>query len=901
MKPHFLLSMLLFTSHHVFSNENYPVGFREFFTESESRVSVTLGNIQQAQDITAFVTYDQIRVNKDDEGYRQLIQYLTQNNVRYDVASQILSDLTQGVATDDECQGRFSSCLVSVGEHTKYVFDYDALVLRMILPTNALSHDISEDDFASPFSQNHGVIHWMNLYANTNLEGDDYATLSNDLTVGLPLGYINVESQYNSEQEFELYQALYTAELGNKTRLQFGKNRYDVTFNATDFLSNHAHLSGYSLYLASSRSLFKGNSQDYQRVYFYAPQAGQLEVYRDQQLLLNKVVAQGAQYISYAELPRGAYQLNLVLNVNGTQIVDEVRQIVNNNQYTLGEQDIDYALGLGRWEKETDPQQGYYLRGLGSYRVNDQWLLSAGTTASDSEQYYQFGGQYYLGSSVEASYSFGWFSEGDTFQLGRLSYAPFFLDYRALNQQNQQSDLSENLYGMNEYSDWGMGVSGRFLGGNGYLRLSRYESNRYSNEQNPLTANTQQNMFYGGWSTPVFSGVIDISAQYTQQKGVEDNYSVVVSWSLPLGDTFSASSLFSLNKNNEFENHNYLNMNHHSDKWSSYASLGAKTDAKNTLSTDITGTISGQTDWFKGNSYVYFDDQGRSRLSGGISGTQAFSNQGVIFSPERSKAFLHVRKEQSQADYAFSQPLKSYLSYSNRFAKSFYLEQEQVLPLKDFQSFSIKVDESGYPIELANNQQQGFVYPGDIRFFSPQVSNLNSLLLVLDDVEGEPVKDVKCEGPGCIAVEPVSGDGVFRVSYREGKTFDILSRQGMCVFAPDSTMETAKGYCLPGIEWLPMNRSMVSVKPLSEHTIGQSSWLFLGRFPEIEGKALLNELQTEQGVLIHRTVGDSLYLYVRQPQLLTKTQRDKLSDFQAILLQKDYTLDTTMRRPGQLK
>ncbi|CAH7151555.1 TcfC domain-containing protein [Vibrio chagasii] len=889
MKRYFLLSTLFFTSHHVFSNEDYPVGFRTFFTESEARVSVTLGDIQHAQDITAFVTYDRIKVVKDDEGYRGLLQYLTVANVRNDVASQILYDLSEGVTTDKECQGRFSSCLVSVGEKAKYVFDYDASVLRVILPNNALANDISEEDFASPISEHYGVIHWMNLYANTNLEGDDYVTLSNDLTAGLPLGYLNVVTQYNSEQEFEMYQALYRAELGNETRLQFGKSRYDVTFNATDFLSNHAHLSGYSLYLASSRQLFKGNRQDYQRVYFYAPQAGQIEVYRGNQLLFNRLVTQGAQYISYADLPRGAYQLNLVLNVSGTQVLNEVRQVVNNNQYTLSEQELDYVLGLGRWDKETVPEQDYYLRSLASYRADDQWLLSAGTTTTNDEQYYQLGGQYYFGSDVEANYSLGWFSKGGTFQLGRVSYAPFFLDYRALNPHNDKSRLSENLYGPYRYNDLGIGVSGQILGGNGYLRASRYESKK------SLSTATRQNMLYGGWSTALFSGIVDISAQYTQQKGVNDNYSIVVSWSLPLDDTFSVSSLVSFNQDDELENHNYLSMNHHAERWSGYASVGAKISSKNTMSTDITGTVSGSTDWFKGNSYLYLDDERRKAFSGWISGTQAFGKEGVLFSPERGNAFLQIKKSESQLNDTSSHSLKSYLSYSNRLAKSFSLDQEYVLALKDFQSFSLKIDESGYPIEIANKQQQGFVYPGDVRFFDTQVSNLSSLLLVLDDLEGKPIPEVRCEGPGCIAVEPVSDDGVFRVSYRAEKAFDIVSRQGMCIYETDISLNAAKGYCLPGLEWLPIHSSLVAAKPVSEHVLDESSWLFLGRFDRKDGKELLDYLQPIQGTLVHRIVGDSLYLYVKQLQLLTQKQREKLSDFQAILLENDYNLDISMR------
>ncbi|MBN3571806.1 TcfC E-set like domain-containing protein [Vibrio neptunius] len=879
------------------ANEVYPSGFSDFFIERKKNVAVSLGDIRQAQTISALASYEQIRVEKDDEGYRQLRQFLTRYDVKSRIVDDILTDLTQGVGIDSECQGRLATCTLEMADHAKYVFDYDTSVLRIVLPIGALDRTISEHDFASPFSENYGLIHWMNLYASSDFEDHQYVTLSNSLIGGLPLGYINIDTQYSEQYDFELYQALYTAELEGNHRLQLGKNRYSVNFNATDYLSNHAELSGLSVYLASSRNLYKSSVSDYQRIDFFAPQAGQLEVYRGEQLLFNKIINQGAQHISYAELPKGTYQLTLSLKVSGNEILRETRQVVNNNTYFINPGEWDYALGLGRWDEESTLSNRDYYRALMTYRLDDRWFLSSGLTGTSSEQYYQAGAQYYWGDQGSLDYALGAFSQGGNFQYGRFSLSPLFIDYQQLDLPSGASELSQALYGSYSYRDIGLGVSGAFLGGNGYLRIGWYESER---EASRVSVDTQQQLIYGGWSRSAFGGVFDISAQYSAQPGFDDNYSIMISWSMPLDDRYSVSSTIQVNDDGDIQNQNQLRLSQSGDNWSSYGAFGVTNNDTDQMSIDLTGSASGKSRWAKGSSYFYLNDKGDKTLSLGMSGTQAWGQQGVMFSPEKGQAFLHVAKSVTEVETE-PMPLKSYISYSDRLAKRFSLVDQQVIPLTDYQTIQLKVDDSGFPIVLDESEFETFVYPGSVLYFSPSVTYLDSSLLILDNLEGKAILDAQCLGSGCINIEPVASDGVFRVSHLKGQPFNVVSKQGLCVFDKAPNDHAAKGYCLPGLEWLGKKETVTPQNTLDNLTLLNSrigEWLFVGKFSRQQGLALLNRLKHQPDVFEYKMVGASLYLYVKNPQQLSQAQKETLAEYPLFVLDKEYSLDLSTLNSG---
>lgn len=898
MKPHALAGisccLSLMGSPYCVAANDYPSGFSEFFIEREKKVAVSLGDIRQAQTISALASYEQVRVKKDDLGYRALRQFLTRYDVKSRIVEDILTDLTQGVGIDSECKGRLATCPLEVGMQAKYVFDYDRSVLRIILPIGALDRSISEHDFASPFNEHYGLIHWMNLYASSDFKDHQYATISNSLIAGLPLGYLNIDTQYSEQYNFELYQALYTAELHGNHRLQVGKNRYSVNFNATDYLSNHAELSGLSAYLASSRNLYKNSVSDYQRIDFFAPQAGQLEVYRGEQLLFNKIVNQGAQHISYAELPKGTYQLTLTLNVSGNEILKETRQVVNNSTYFINPGEWDYAVGVGRWDEDKDRSNRNYYRTLMTYRWNDNWFFSSGLTGTSEEQYYQLGAQYYWGDQHSFDYALGAFSKGGHFQYGRFSLAPLFIDYQQLKLPSDASELSQTLYGSDSYRDIGLGVSGVFLEGHGYLRVGLYENTGDSN------VDTQQQLIYGGWSRPAFGGVFDISAQYSRQSGFDGDYSVMLSWSMPLGEDYSASSTLQVNQDGDVQNQNQLRVAQSGDNWSSYGALGVTTNGTDSISSDLTASASGKTQWAKGSSYLYLNDQGDKTLSFGVSGTQAFGQQGVMFSPERGQAFMQVDKKiaQTEADTkSDSMPLKSYISYSERLAKRFSLVEQRVVPLTDYQTLQLKVDESGFPVVLDNNEFEAFVYPGSVLYFSPTVTYLESSLLILDNLEGHAILDAQCQGSGCINIEPVAGDGVFRVSHLKGRPFNVVSKQGLCVFDKAPNEHAAKGYCLPGLEWLSDKENLNEQRTLDNLTLLNNridEWLFVGKFSQQRGLALLKQLKHQPDVFEYKTVGESLYLYVKNPQQLSQAQKETLAEYPLFVLDKDYSLDLSV-------
>ncbi|EED25400.1 hypothetical protein, partial [Vibrio sp. 16] len=71
-------------------------------------------------------------------------------------------------------------------------------------------------------------------------------------------------------------------------------------------------------------------------------------------------------------------------------------------------------------------------------------------------------------------------------------------------------------------------------------------------------------------------------------------------------------------------------------------------------------------------------------------------------------------------------------------------------------------------------------------------------------------------------------------------------------------------------------------------------WLFVGKFSQQRGLALLKQLKHQPDVFEYKTVGESLYLYVKNPQQLSQAQKETLAEYPLFVLDKDYSLDLSV-------
>jgi len=183
-----------------------------------------------------------------------------------------------------------------------------------------------------------------------------------------------------------------------------------------------------------------------------------------------------------------------------------------------------------------------------------------------------------------------------------------------------------------------------------------------------------------------------------------------------------------------------------------------------------------------------------------------------------------------------------------------------------------------------------FAQPGMLINVNQKVSLLESQILILDDIDGQPIKYIDCFGEGCVSVEPLSSDGVFRVNYRPGQSFSLISKQGLCVFEAlnKENKKAKKGYCLPGVEKNGDKKLGEKINDKEELNLSalNSSTIYLGRFDLDEKYKKLRQLLADNYFKTKViNLGKHEYLFLDNGKI-TQEQFEFLYKIEAFLIPK---------------
>lgn len=900
MKKNWFSLCLVFVVLEATGGQYYPDEFKDFFVETPQKITISIAGDSESDDVIAIVNYDKFRLDINSTSFNEFKYFLQRKGLNNSAIESVLNDAINGIKTDDACQERLSRCVLDTNDGVnKYVFDFDNASLRLYIAPKNLRRDLESTVYESSINDQHALINWSNIYASTDDEGRDSLTWNNETTIGLPLGYLSLDTEYSSSnKEFEVYSALYDMEYEDK-RFMLGRNRYNVSFNSTDYLNNGATYASDAVHFASSRNMVKGGDKSQQRIYFYAPQNGRLEVYRDERLILNKTVTEGKQSISYSELPKGVYDITILLSVSGTTVLTETRQVVNNNQFTLPLHGLDYVIGGGQFTKRDTNNSTYddfdrnYGRGMLNLRPTEFLMLGVGAVLSKDENFYQVGMSINPNEYSTLDYVGGMSDGHNQFHMVSIGVAPFFADARRLKLSDEHFDygLINQLFGENGYSDYGVGISGDIFGGNGYLRLSRYES-EYSDIATLYGSakDTSFKMLSSGWFYHLPQGSLSLNVNYIDANYADDELRMSLTYTLKLGDGLSSQFGLYSDENGFESNKNYLLIDNRSNNWYSNVSVGASVERENQVSSDISGNISGNNAYVKANGYAYANDKGTKNLSAGLSFTQIVSRDGIDVTHEKGRSFAKINQyydgEQHEEDLVAVTVRKGQTINRNR-----YLNEDTVIKVDDYQSLELRLEGNENNVEIQGHRLNAFVLPGSVYQLDASIIDLFSQVVVLDDIHGSPINSLQCVGRGCVNVEPLSNDGVYRVNYKRDFPYQLISRKGICVYDSADNMSYAKGYCLPGLE-KESQQNWQATSGLFDIENSHDLLVFLGRF-EIGEEVRLVQQKLEQQAIEYKKieVANEVFIYLKEGQDYTQAQKKILRELDAYVMLRETEID----------
>lgn len=891
----------------------YPEEFSDFFTDVEHNIHVVLAGDRSGQDVSASVNYERFLVEVNSASERKLRLFLESKGLKKEAIHQIITQANDGIISDSECEDRLSQCVLSAyPDRPRYVFDFDNSRLKIFISPTALAQQSEQVEYEDPFNEGNGIINWSNLYGYTSFSDNPYFTWSNLTTVGLPLGYLTFDTQYRTEEkQFDVYTATYDVEYENH-RLQVGRSNYNFSFNTTDTLNNGAKYSGDSIAIGTSHNLLKGRKEELQRIYFYAPQNGQLEIYRDERMIYNKVVSEGKQYISYADLPKGVYEATILLKVSGQALLEERRQIVNNNQFSLLVGETDYVVAFGRLDdylesrsdrSQNDEYQSGYAKALASHRFNDYWMISGGLVSDNNDRMYQAGSSLFLGDKLSFDYVASFFSSDDFYQSANLSYAPFFADFRKLDYDlnNPEARLSSQLYGNSSYQDLGVGVSGSLLDNFIYLRYSRYKSD--DADAYDRRYGYDRWLVNGGITRRLSKGSLSLNVDYYESHSSRSELNTNLTWTHDFDANYSSQVTVYANKDGFDYNTNYLRVNQQGENWSSNSALGVTITDDNQISADLSVTATGDTDKVNGNMYAYTNDQGTKSFSGGLSGTQIISSKGIDFTKSQARTFIRIEKELDLDNDSDAENVQYIISKDGQYSNKNSLDQAvTLLPLEDYRYTILSVEDMVDNVDIENGRHQNYSHPGSVYQVDTKLVSLLNKVILLEDFYGNPIKNVQCIGDGCVSVETLSDDGVFRVNYRKSKSYRLVSRKGLCIFDEQSNDAYSYGYCLPGLETDKDKANWRQSSQLLQENESHELLVYLGKFNQgKEANDITQRLTSLDITFKNIQVANDIYIYIIQDRDFNQAQRSLLQELDAYVLLRNSEIDLlTLQQNAQL-
>lgn len=857
------LSLLLFCPFYV-QSQSYPEEFADFFIDDKQSVEIIVTGISETIYVESIVNFDRFKIERNNESEKKIRNFLQRNNVDKESQIRIVNDLIVGIARDENCYA-IDMC---DGVY-KYFFDFDSQKLTInpinlkfnetYLPTY---HDIEEKKLS--------LINSFSFYADVN-ESKNKITFDDNLIVSLPIGHLETNffvgyDSYDDELIYQLEDTYYQANYQN-AKLKIGQSLSSrPSFNETDFLDYGMRGSSRYAISGSSDDLLVGSSARSRRVYYYSPSVTRVEFIRDGKVLFNKVASQGANYISYDSLPKGIYNLNIVSNDGGKQRVLESVLVANMPDYNLGVNRFDTALGYSELYLGRDFSSKPLSVGTAkvAFRPFNNLIFGTSYIGNGKQNYVQLGSKMLVSDVVNLSAVGGYFDESNHYARISASASALYINYESLvSSLDSPSQLLEYLYGESTYRRLSAGVNGSLSGVRYYLQYSNYA-------QQPI--DLRLGSYTSILSAPLFGGELSLNGSFTQQPN-KDEWNISLNWSYKLGAGFGYSTGIATNHNSSSYVEQMLTHTSNTDNWGT--SVSARARIQNDRDTDnrIDASAYVNQQAFAADGLISTSSDRDISSSVSLKSSQIVDSDGVYFSSIRSPSYVKALVE-SVEELTEREDLLVTIEKDNKYYAREYVNDFAIVPISPYSDIGVYIDQ-GLEYQQSVKKFIGFTSPGIVFDVVSSIDETTTKVVVLEDLYGNDVYVAQCIGSGCISIEPVTDDGVFRLNTKPKQDYQIISNKGLCIINNNATDNYSRGYCLPE------NINTVSALFESKETEiikeGIDGIYYVGQFteqPMVEH--VISSLDASQIKYQVKEIGDRYFVYLINNDVINNAQVNAL-------------------------
>lgn len=795
------------------SLKNIPEGFEDFF--SDKATSVKLRNLDGSfsDPMTFIANFKSVKIPVEFD-QQQIIDFLQANQIDSVYHGEILSLFRQGFSNQSLCKGYLPECEL---QPEKYELVYNASTKEIYLFVNQTILDFSNSKNANAYhpalSVHSGVINNVDVYMSAYLDQDTSISVNDQLTVGLPYGYLSSNvgaslsfSESDSQSESTLYDLSYNLDWNDKT-LQAGYFQYTPNMNSTSFLSGPNSLTPQlSLTLGSSKNMLIGGHNVGKQLNFYSPQSGNVELIRDGRIIYQGNVIQGQNSINYSELPAGRYEAELMLRIGGEPSSQGVFFIFNNLTDHLAQGDVDYLASVGlassgngithiRYENGDKIESKALIQGRVSYQATPTLMLGIGAKATDDEILLETGFHYnFVPLDTELTVN-GHLLEDGYFLNSRISSNWGNLNYEKMDTEGGY--LATYLYNPNSYEKLFWTSSYRFGRKSSLYAVYTLMKDEFSDQEERVYDDVTLGYRLDSYNSSSFDITFQTDSDFEEG-------TVSFTWTLPLSNTVDLSSSLSsdydsvyqatnsITKEQLFESdsiNSSMNLTNiydrHQDRISQSGMITANTITKNAR---LGGSL-------------YADSGGTVGASGSLSSSQIFAKDWYVSSrAAQSYVALDIKQQKQQLN---DDEVKGFVTVSHdgrNLIKGPTTDLIRVVPLNNYSEYGIRFDAESIGLSNTGDKKAEFyAMPGKVLNVNPNVHRTVSFISGFSDINNKLVDNVECFGDACLSVVQLV-DGVYRITVLEGLDFELLSNDTQC-FIPknESTvyMNFGKNYCLP--------------------------------------------------------------------------------------------------------